>query len=477
MDPIDVLVVTEGGQQFWGPVDFSLFNTSELFLLWAELYVYQSAEVRCTLLQYLSLGRRYVGESNHQGINIQDRIMLDHNCGTDRVICVNYQANIIWYNHVHWLVFDREDWDYFLSTAHTVLIRPSNPEAGENLPPDNPPLDIVPRPFSQNVQQSAAGNAVPDPELPRNENPLSDGGRSPAASTSHDPVRELIPPENTLQIGPFPQAADSVVTPVVGVGRDALIIQFASNISDVVQEKLGKICGAKVQTYLLEKSREVQLARGERSYHTFYELCAGALSSLRAVFNASSLIGCNAQDLKLTLSMQKIQASKDRVAKRLTLQQVGQGSNTLHKVVTAEAEVSLQGGRLLPRISQLDGPIPDPYNDVLSTPNKYNYQGVVNEDYNIVNIPSPNDMQAPTPAAIIQNNIVNDDDDDNDEPLNEDGDNDLDDVDQGEDLNTTHVVLVQFDKYFKNVVIVLMGDAYQGQVEVHFKGWDNAHKQ
>ncbi|CAI9088594.1 OLC1v1022970C1 [Oldenlandia corymbosa var. corymbosa] len=43
----------------------------------------------------------------------------------------------------------------------------------------------------------------------------------------------------------------------------------------------GKICGAKLQTFLLEKSRVVQLACGERSYHIFYQLCAGAPSSLR----------------------------------------------------------------------------------------------------------------------------------------------------------------------------------------------------
>ncbi|KAL4332636.1 hypothetical protein GQ457_07G034890 [Hibiscus cannabinus] len=96
------------------------------------------------------------------------------------------------------------------------------------------------------------------------------------------------------------------------------------------------------------------------------------------------------------------------------------------------------------KIPQLDGPIPDPYDDMLSTPNIYNYQGAVNEDYNIANTPAPNDLQAATPALVAQNDTVDDDDDD--EPLNEDDDDDdLDDVGQ-EELNTQHLVLAQFDK-------------------------------
>ncbi|XP_074290387.1 transcription initiation factor IIA large subunit-like [Silene latifolia] len=96
------------------------------------------------------------------------------------------------------------------------------------------------------------------------------------------------------------------------------------------------------------------------------------------------------------------------------------------------------------KIPQLDGPIPDPYDDILSTPNIYNYQGAVNDDYNVVNTPAP-DMQAGTPVPPAQHNIGNDDDDD-EPPLNENDDDDLDDVDEGEELSTTHLVLAQFDK-------------------------------
>nr|CAD1836232.1 unnamed protein product [Ananas comosus var. bracteatus] len=47
----------------------------------------------------------------------------------------------------------------------------------------------------------------------------------------------------------------------------------------------GKICGAMIQTFLLEKSRVVQCAVGERSYHIFYQLCAGATLPLREKLN------------------------------------------------------------------------------------------------------------------------------------------------------------------------------------------------
>ena len=46
-------------------------------------------------------------------------------------------------------------------------------------------------------------------------------------------------------------------------------------------DALHMICSGKVETYLLEKSRIVQHQQNERSYHSFYQLCAGAPPELR----------------------------------------------------------------------------------------------------------------------------------------------------------------------------------------------------
>ncbi|PIA54976.1 hypothetical protein AQUCO_00800012v1 [Aquilegia coerulea] len=50
----------------------------------------------------------------------------------------------------------------------------------------------------------------------------------------------------------------------------------------------GEICGAQIETLLLEKSRVAHLSKGERSYHIFYQLCSGAPSHLKEKFNLKS---------------------------------------------------------------------------------------------------------------------------------------------------------------------------------------------
>uniref|UniRef100_A0A803MH59 Myosin motor domain-containing protein n=1 Tax=Chenopodium quinoa TaxID=63459 RepID=A0A803MH59_CHEQI len=194
-----------------------------------------------------------------------------------------------------------------------------------------------------------------------------------------------------------------------GIEREGKLIEIHFSVT-------GKICGALIQTFLLEKSRVVQLARGERSYHVFYQLCAGAPSDLRGRLNlkmandynylnqsnclviddvddalnfyklqealdivrintedqermfavltailwlgnisfqvidyenhievmagealtaAARLMGCTEQDLMLVLSTRKIQAGKDNIAKRLTLQQATDTRDALAKFVYA----------------------------------------------------------------------------------------------------------------------------------------------
>ncbi|CAA7026312.1 unnamed protein product [Microthlaspi erraticum] len=92
-------------------------------------------------------------------------------------------------------------------------------------------------------------------------------------------------------------------------------------------------------------------------------------------------------------------------------------------------------------IPQADGPTPDPYDEMLSTPNIYNYQGP-SEEFQEGRTPAPNEIQTSTPIA-AQSDIIEDDE----ELLNEDDDDDeLDDLESGEDMNTQHLVLAQFDK-------------------------------
>eukprot|EP00850_Spirogloea_muscicola_P024021 SM000424S15774 [mRNA] locus=s424:4361:16524:- [translate_table: standard] len=53
-------------------------------------------------------------------------------------------------------------------------------------------------------------------------------------------------------------------------------------------DKSGRLSGAAVRTYLLERSRVVQIADPERNYHCFYQLCAGAAAEERAAYKLTS---------------------------------------------------------------------------------------------------------------------------------------------------------------------------------------------
>jgi len=52
--------------------------------------------------------------------------------------------------------------------------------------------------------------------------------------------------------------------------------------TDMHFDAAGRVSGAQISTYLLERSRVVSINNPERSYHIFYQLCAGVSEEQRA---------------------------------------------------------------------------------------------------------------------------------------------------------------------------------------------------
>jgi myosin-5 len=58
--------------------------------------------------------------------------------------------------------------------------------------------------------------------------------------------------------------------------------------TEIQFNKEGRITGAAIRTYLLERSRVVRINNPERNYHIFYQLCDGASAEERETLHLRS---------------------------------------------------------------------------------------------------------------------------------------------------------------------------------------------
>ena len=91
--------------------------------------------------------------------------------------------------------------------------------------------------------------------------------------------------ERVLQSNPVLEAFGNAKT-----ARNHNSSRFGKFVKILIGQK-GTICGARVVHYLLEKSRIVRVAEGERNYHAFYHIAAGAPDSERAALGLSRGVG------------------------------------------------------------------------------------------------------------------------------------------------------------------------------------------
>lgn len=60
--------------------------------------------------------------------------------------------------------------------------------------------------------------------------------------------------------------------------------------TEISFDAAGRVTGAAISTYLLERSRVVSVSTPERSYHIFYQLCAGVSPDQRRQLRSASLL-------------------------------------------------------------------------------------------------------------------------------------------------------------------------------------------
>lgn len=119
---------------------------------------------------------------------------------------------------------------------------------------------------------------------------------------------------------------------------------FQNNLSPAA---FHMICSGKVETYLLEKSRIVQHQQNERSYHSFYQLCAGASDSLRAALHLGTAADYHYTSQGNTTTVDGVDDAKEFLELAAALDHCGFTSDEAHVVYQLLAGILHLGARFM----------------------------------------------------------------------------------------------------------------------------------